>query len=175
MEVAKIRVTTTRSFSCYKRVVFIVMCLPVLFACYSGKGQETPRVHFPNARTSQDGEIWMKWDKSQRVGFIDGYIQGRRQGYQKGCGTAGELFSQRAVDTTYDLLGHCLGSEKGFTAPIERYEEEITEFYKKYPTDLEVPMTYVLRFLSDEYGKDPEQIHEWYLSYKSHDRSAQPK
>jgi len=172
MKSAKSRIALARSF-----VSLIALSIPVLLSCYSGSGQGKPTelVHFPNARTSRDGEIWIKWNESRRQGFIDGYIQGRRQGYQKGCGNAEQILSQKGTSIQSDLLAQCLGGGSGFTAPLDRYQEEVTAFYEKYSADREIPMTDVLRFLSDEYNKTPEQIHKWYISYKSHDETVRPE
>lgn len=141
----------------------------VLTACsYSGVGQTNlgQTVHFPSARTEKDGDTWIIWDKAQRLAFIDGYIQGNRDGHQKGCGTAEQLIAANAgaKKVINGLLKRCLESKASFTKAPDDYEESITSFYQEYPQDREVPMRLVFQFMSDESGKTPEQIHAWFVS-----------
>jgi hypothetical protein len=141
----------------------------VLAACsYSRVGQTASgtTVHFPSARTEKDGDIWIVWDKAQRLAFIDGYIQGNRDGHQKGCGTAEQLIAANADARKVfnGLLMHCLESEASFTRSPDDYEESISSFYQAYSQDREVPMRLVFQFMSDENRKTPAQIHAWFVS-----------
>ncbi len=138
----------------------------LLAACsYSGVDQKTSGVHFPSARTEKDGDTWLIWDKAQRLAFIKGYIQGNRDGHQKGCGTAEQLIAANGkASKVINIFKPCLDSMASFTDATGNYEASITSFYQKYPVDREVPMRLVLQFMSDESRKTPEQIHGWFVA-----------
>lgn len=108
----------------------------------------------------------MAWDKTQRLAFINGYVQGNRDGHQKGCGRAEQLIASdaNASSAVNGLLKRCLASKASFTMSLDHYEESITTFYQEYPPDREIPMRLVLQFMSDDSRKTPEQIHAWFAS-----------
>ncbi len=139
-----------------------------LAACTYSASQATSgsAVHFPSARTSKDGDTWLAWDKTQRLAFINGYVQGNRDGHQKGCGRAEQLIVSNAGTSSAlnGLLKRCLASKASFTMSLDHYEESITTFYQEYSPDREIPMRLVLQFMSDDSRKTPEQIHAWFVS-----------
>ena len=146
--------------------------LAVVSFGHSAKSQTNSRkIHFPNARTSKDGDIWLQWDRSHRLGFVEGYLRGNHDGHEKGCLSAQEVKSETSKTET-SLLGmtQCLKTEKSFSGPVDIYANKITEFYQQFPSDREIPMIYVLTFLSDEDKKDFKQIHQWYLSLDAQHR-----
>ena len=140
--------------------------LIVLTCSYSAAAQASSgTVHFPSARTVKDGDLWIGWDKVQRLAFINGYIQGNRDGHQKGCGTAEQIVAGGVVSKVMnELVTHCLKSE-AFTKSPDNYAESITNFYQEYPQEREVPIRVLFQLMSDESGKTPEQMHAWFASH----------
>jgi hypothetical protein len=162
------KVRSCLNCACLYVCAFSAIGILGLAACSYSASQTTSgnAVHFPSARTSKEGDSWIAWDKSQRLSFIDGYIQGNRDGHQNGCGTAEQLIASNAEtsNAVNGLLMHCLASKPSFTMSLDHYEGGITTFYQEYPPDREIPIRLVLQFMSDDSRKTPEQMHTWFVS-----------
>jgi hypothetical protein len=121
-------------------------------------------VRFPSARTSKDGEIWLDWGVDRRTGFVDGYIKGRRDGHNAGCHAALAPNPGITSEPT-DAARRCFAEEEKFTTvQVLDYVDEITSFYKQYPSDRDVPLNYVLDLISDRERKTSQQIHQHFLA-----------
>jgi hypothetical protein len=143
-------------------ILFLTLCVAI-WRVAGGIPQQTTR--FPSARTQKDGDLWLGWDKSAREGFVRGYLSGYKTGHNEGCGEAIRFFvPDGTVIKGPDPDAHCEKAQSFFSHKPDSYVEQVTTFYMTYPTDREVPLPLMLWLLSDEQGKAPEKIHQWFVN-----------
>jgi hypothetical protein len=146
-------------------LVFLVsLFLPIVVS-----SQKTARV-FPPDRSRGEGKMWLEWDKSQREGFVTGYVWGLERGFNRGCLTFDQVSphpEHEKLDKTKDLLDnplqHCMEKLLIFSKSIGYYESQITRFYETYQKDQDLPLQQLFLQLADSSSnKTLEQIHFWY-------------
>jgi hypothetical protein len=142
--------------------------LPLLLCggCSTEPQSASGAARFPAARTRQEGHEWLKWTRSNRTAFVAGYVKGKEEGCLDGCSDAEHVAAQAtdAAALTSGLLLQCHQACDAFTQPADVYGDAVTSFYEKFPSDQDIPITYVLQLLSDKNRKSSEQIHAHYSS-----------
>lgn len=147
-------------------VLFLaILTLPILLS-QSGSNSQQQSARFPSARTSKDGDIWLNWDRSRRMGFIHGFREGTDQGHRLGCSAAMDIFvpHEGPIYEPGDSLARCLKAQMLLSRDLEHYEKEITSFYEQFQTDREIPLSVMLWLLSDSMRKSAPEIHECYVA-----------
>jgi hypothetical protein len=147
-----------------RHALLICLCLPLVL-----ESQQPTRV-FPNDRSVGEGKMWIKWDKSQRLGFIRGYNSGLDRGYHNGCLTvyeaaspsSGELDQSKKTNRSTSGLQECMSKQPLFSKEAAHYETQITNFYETYPQDQDLPIRQFFSHLADSSSETLEQIHSWY-------------
>jgi hypothetical protein len=142
-----------------------IVALAILVSESSSSGHQQS-AKFPSARTSKDGDIWLSWHRSQRIGFLDGFRKGFKEGHQSGCNAAIDIFIPGAgpIDSPASPYARCFDAQMRLSGPLDQYEKEITAFYQRYPSDREIPLPAMLWLLSDSVRATIEEIHQCYLS-----------
>jgi len=117
-----------------------------------------------------EGTLWLKASKDSRAAYVGGFIEGLTRGFGQGClsGTRDIEASKAGVEA--DPLRNCLAKSYTFSREAEEYVKLVTDFYRKYPHDRDMPASDVLLKLSQGLGL--EQIH---LEPKPHRASSNPK
>jgi hypothetical protein len=144
---------------------FIALGLIVFFICQTQvtKQMRHKSARFPAARTVQEGEVWLNWDVSMRVGFTNGFVQGFRRGARNGCSTATQILkpiSESTKESVKDPESRCVNDVLSFTKGASYYESELTAYYKRHPEDQDVLIEQLLQLLSDSSTENLEQFHE---------------
>jgi hypothetical protein len=104
-----------------------------------------------------EGTIWLKASKDTKTAYVDGYVEGIMHGFGQGClaGTKGVQASAPGIEG--DPFRKCLAKGYTFSRTTDEYVKLITDFYRKYPDDRDMPISEVLVKLSQGLGF--EQIH----------------
>lgn len=118
---------------------------------------------FPAAKLSRDGDQWLEWDSSRRLGYIQGYREGSRQGHSDGCGAAMEIFLKPGpVEEPANPQARCLQARMELSETESFYARQITDYYARFPSGREIPLSIILWLLSDSMQKTPEEIQQCY-------------
>ena len=119
-----------------------------------------------------EGEIWLKWNRSQRKGFVDGYAFGFTEGYAGGCreGTRGWP-GKIAPGYENDPLFKCSQLAPDFSKGTDFLEKSVTDFYLRYPQDRAIYITEVLYHVGK--GLTLEEIHNF--PFPRHERRPLPQ
>lgn len=131
--------------------VFLLVCIAWPMEAQTGP----PSVRFPESRSYSPGTMWLEWSASERTGFIRGFIVGHEDGYRQAC-TVAESGKQPASATTG--FDPCLEKRHLFRQDVSHYKHYITDFYKQYPEDRDVPVR-ILLMQADQ--KTPKEVHQW--------------
>ena len=104
-----------------------------------------------------EGTWWLKASRDIRNGYVSGFTQGLTYGFGEGClaGTKGVQASEPGLDA--DPLRRCLAKGYAFSQPTDQYVKLITDFYRRYPGDRDMPIFQVLVRLLQGLGL--EEIH----------------
>jgi hypothetical protein len=62
----------------------------------------------------------------------------------------------------------CKVQELTFSKSIKDYEGLVSRFYEEHPTDLDVPIPWLLQAFSDSENKTPDKIHQAWSQGHSH-------
>jgi hypothetical protein len=113
------------------------------------------------------GKEWLGWTPSDRNSYIRGFIEGYWRGTKTTCLLADELFEVgKSQQLGRGPSARCQARLEGYTkiktpesAPdFSAYTTVITEFYTKYPEHQDIPVVYIMRFLTDQNFKTADQI-----------------
>jgi hypothetical protein len=154
------RLNVVAFLTCITLGISFFYCLHIRAAMDNGHAR------FPGARTSKDGEMWLGWSADKRIGFVDGYINGRRDGHYAGCDAALRVLFPQPPGTVIpnNPWGRCADAADTFTKgePTD-YSDEITSFYQRFEADRDVPLDQVIHCLSDKQRQSADQIHQWLM------------
>lgn len=139
----------------FNTIVFILL----FFSLHGERTRITDRP--PSKRTaSNPGKMWLSWTPNQRDSFILGYLWAYHDGFHSGCR---EYFDSNPpkviVDLQHSPLQKCILQELRYSHAVAFYETEITQFYKQFPDDSEVPLPRLLQAFSDSRHESAQQIH----------------
>lgn len=140
-----------RGESCACLLLVLLLCLA---SHVEGQAVSPPPARFPESRSFSPGKTWLAWSPSERSGFVRGFIVGHEEGYRQAC-TISEAGSRATLPTGFDP---CLEKRHLFKRDLSHYEQFITDFYRQYAEDRDVPLQ-VLLLQADE--RTPKEVHDW--------------
>ncbi|MGO9275169.1 MAG: hypothetical protein ACLQOO_33860 [Terriglobia bacterium] len=116
---------------------------------------------FPASRgTTTPGELWLTWLTPVRVWFVEAALTGYTVGYDEGCSDA--IAAMRGLPATGRQASEDVCPNRGkFRNNAMHYAEQMTEFYKRYPEDRDLPLAYLTRMLLGRKPKTLDEIHQW--------------
>ena len=101
----------------------------------------------PAGDTLDAGRDWLKWGNQTRLAYVSAYLHGQGRGFRDGCILAQGLYS---AGEPSGLPGEtCVARAPSYSRNLEDYVAKITEYYRSYPGDRNVPIFEVLEGLSD--------------------------
>lgn len=115
---------------------------------------------YPIARSTGDGQRWLSWSADQRQTFISGFLAGYALGFRTGC--TEYSFADPppdALDLSKSPLQKCMLQQLDYSKMPKDYAGQISTFYERYPSDLNVPTTWIVLALSDSENKSLDEIH----------------
>jgi hypothetical protein len=113
------------------------------------------------------GKEWLGWTPSDRNSYVRGFIEGYWRGTNGACMLADELFEVgKSQQLGRGPSARCQASLETYTriktpdsAPdFTAYTTVITELYTKYPELQDIPVVFIMRFLTDQNFKTADQI-----------------
>jgi len=111
-------------------------------------------------RTADQRKMWLSWSKPERERFVLGYLWAYHLGFSSGCVT---YFDQSGANISTDVetsrLQKCKLQELVYSKDADYYARRITEYYAAYPKDHDLPVSRLMRALSDTEKKDATEIH----------------
>jgi hypothetical protein len=146
-----------------------ILSLLVLFAGQStvpslgqmaGNAQDESKYpRFPGSRTTMQGEVWLAWDTPIKAWFVEAALSGYKVGYDEGCKDATqksdpEIVKQQKTD-------ELCSNGRRFRNKTLSYSQQMSEFYRKYPGDRDIPLAYLLQMLIGPKPKTLDEIHRW--------------
>jgi len=139
------------------RKAFQVLLLLVF--CEASSGQyHPPYVHDP---TPAEGKLWLSWSLERRQGFTRGYLWAYGATFSQACVAYFDASPPKAMtlDLAQSPLQKCMLRELNYSKDPDYYETQITAYYRRYPTDLDVPIIWLFQAFCDSENKTPEQMH----------------
>jgi len=133
--------------------------LLLLVVCQASSGQYHPP--YVVQRTRGDGKLWLGWNLERRQGFAQGYLWAYGPTFQRAClayydATPPETST---LDLDQSPLQKCMLGRLNYSKPADYYEAQITAYYKRYPTDVDLPIVWLFQAFSDSENKTPEHMH----------------
>jgi hypothetical protein len=113
----------------------------------------------PETRSMSQAKLWLYWSTPERLTFLRGFVVAYRPALLRGCEFALDQLkssSPKAEQTLADT-SVCFKQEEAFDKPVEYYEQLMTNFYKQYPDDDDVPLKFLLLELAAH--RSPNDIH----------------
>ena len=106
------------------------------------------------------GEQWLKWSDETRFVYVLAYLGGRAHGFVDGCKVGQKMYLTRKMT---GLPGEsCIRSAPEYSKHLEEYSEIISNYYRSYPEDRNVPVFVVLDGLTDARHLTIQQMHDYY-------------
>jgi hypothetical protein len=125
--------------------------------------QTSPTPRHPNYvldRTPAQGKRWLSWSPDERQRFILGYLWAYHSGFSAACRDYFEISQQKSIGgKTDDLLQECKLQELQYSKDITYYERSITDYYKEFTDDTDLPLAWIIQAFSDSEQKTPADIH----------------
>lgn len=126
--------------------------------------QTPPPQYHPNYvwdRTGGQGKVWLSWSPERRQGFVEGYGSGYDSGYGQACLVYFTVSPARPMHLGEDTsLQKCKERELGYSKGVDYYAGQITAYYEKYPTNVDLPIVWLFQAFSDSENKSLEEIHQ---------------
>lgn len=142
-------------------VIVLLVALALLAgpeaACQSNGPVNAPgskHTRFPGSRRTLQGDAWLRLEYPVRLWFIETAIASFNLGFEDGC-----RFPQQRADSragTDSCRDNKMRPED--TIPLV---DQVTKYYKSYPMDRDLPISYLVQMLIGSSPKTFEQIHEW--------------
>lgn len=122
-------------------------------ACVFGRGEQ---YHRPSRMPT--GYDWDKMTEGERFFFVFGYRIGHSLGYNEACDNVYQMIGNPPL-TEEDNLGYrCVSMEHKRVLTPEKYMEQISTFYSRYPELSLVSLYALIDLLSPERGLTLEDI-----------------
>jgi hypothetical protein len=121
-------------------------------------GSVTPTMGFA-ADAFEAGIDWLKWSNNARVVYVSAYLLGQGRGFRDGCVLGEELYSAKVNGLPGEK---CIAKLPTYSKTPETYAATITEYYRSYPRDRDVPIFKILEGLSDARALTLRQMHEYF-------------
>jgi hypothetical protein len=110
--------------------------------------------------------MWLKWDKSSRLAFIMGNLRDHWDGVEAGCFDANRAvrslpgISGFTPEADEEMRMDCGNRYKPSDRTFESYEQQITNFYTRYPEDRIIEIQDVLLLLAGDPKLTAEDVHK---------------
>jgi hypothetical protein len=120
-------------------------------------------------RTAGQGKLWLGWMPAERQSFILGYLWAYHSGFTSGCRVYFDANPPKTLGSVEQSpLQRCMLQELHYSREASSYEREITGFYEKFPSDSDVPISWLFQAFSDSEHKAPNEIHSAWSHGHSH-------
>jgi hypothetical protein len=117
-------------------------------------------VIYPIPRTSGEGHTWLGWNAERRESFVAGFLSAYKLVFRTGCLEYSFADPPKdALDLDKSPLQHCMLQQLSFSKLPDDYAREITSFYERYPSDSNIPTSWLILAFSDSENKTFEQVH----------------
>lgn len=144
----------------------VVTVLVLFFLQTSNIQKQADYVH---DRTAGEGKLWLSWTPDERERFLFGYLKGYGAGFASGCHRYFAASPPKVISGLSDSpLQRCMLQELSFSKKISEYEAQITVFYKTFPADTDLPVSWLAQAFSDSEKKTPDEIHEAWSHGNAH-------
>ncbi len=118
-------------------------------------------VIYPTPRTSGEGRIWLGWNAEQRVSFVTGFLSAYAIAFRSGCLEYSFADPPKdALDLNKSPLQKCMLQQLSFSKLPDNYAREIASYYEQFPSDIDLPTSWLILAFSDSENKSFEHIHE---------------
>ncbi len=133
--------------------------LVLLAVCQVSSGQYHPP--YMRDPTPGQGKLWLSWSVERRRGFTLGYLWGYGPAFRQACVAYFHANPPKTMtlDLTQSPLQKCMLCRLNYSKSADYYEAQITAYYKRYPTDLDLPIIWLFQAFCDSENKTPEQMH----------------
>ena len=117
-------------------------------------------VIYPIPKTSGEGQTWLGWNVEQRENFVAGFLSAYEIAFRTGCLEYSFADPPKdAFDLAKSPLQQCMLQQLSFSKLPGHYVREITSFYESYPSDSNIPTSWLILAFSDSENKTFEQVH----------------
>jgi hypothetical protein len=144
-----------------------VVTVLVLFSMQTATMQK--QADYVHDRTAGEGKLWLSWTPDEREKFLFGYLKGYGAGFPSGCRRYFAANPPKVISGLSDSpLQSCMLQELSFSKKAADYESQITAFYKSFPVDADLPISWLVQAFSDSERKTPDEIHEAWSHGNAH-------
>ena len=112
-----------------------------------------PEVHLGPNGEGAEGAVWLAWSDDQKLYFVNGFVQGFKNGWKASCSKSAELASA-------NIYGGCIDARFQIDKPFGHYRDLASEFYTKYPEDLALPIDRLFSKLMEP-EMTAQKVHQW--------------
>ena len=120
----------------------------------------TPTMGFA-ADAFEAGDDWLKWSNDAKLAYLSAYLHGQGRGFRDGCVVGEKLYSAKASGVPGE---QCIAKVPRYSKSLDAYAAAITEYYRLYTSDENVPIFKILEGLSDASALTLKQMHEYFPS-----------
>jgi len=110
---------------------------------------------------STEGGRWLEWGMEAKYEYVQGYVTAYQRGFYEACGVSAGSDSQSARSDELSV-DQCRQKTPRYSKNLSDYADEITQYYRKYPDDLNVALSELLEAFSDSRHLTLEQTHAFY-------------
>jgi hypothetical protein len=110
------------------------------------------------------GQEWVSWSPEQRGTFIDGFVTGYVMGARRACDVTNDLFEVGKMQRLgKDPSARCSARLELYSKDLQSYTTVLTDFYTQHPNYQNIPVVYLMRFLSDSQFKTSDELYQMAL------------
>jgi hypothetical protein len=110
------------------------------------------------------GYEWVLWTPEQRSSFIDGFWTGYVMGTRRACDVTDDLFEVGKMHRVgEDPSARCLARLELYSKDARLYTAVLTDFYTQHPEYRNIPVVYLMRFLTDSKFKTADELYQMAL------------
>ncbi len=134
-----------------------------LFSCGKADNAQpgtSERVRFMESRGDRPGKIWLGWEIPVREWVVMSSLVAYENGYQEGCKDAWKTLSGPQHATVPPGLDSVCANGRKFYGKSLSYADKMTEFYTRYPSDQDLPLTDLIGMLMASKPTTLEEIHQ---------------
>jgi len=110
------------------------------------------------------GQEWVSRSPEQRDTFIDGFVTGYVMGTNSACDATNYGWE---VGKTHrpgeDPSARCSARVELYSKDLKSYTTVLTQFYTEHPEYQNIPVVYLMRFLSDIQFKTADELYQMAL------------
>jgi hypothetical protein len=114
----------------------------------------------PAATTAAQGQQWLTWSEETQLQYTSGFLSGFAIGFREGCQSGEKLYSPRLPAGL--PAEKCILTTPAYSEFLEHYVQEVTSYYKSFPSDRNVPINRVLEAISDSRHLSQQKMHEYF-------------